>query len=332
MKLLADHDVIMLDLDGVVYRGARAVDHAVPALNSAQAEGIRTVFVTNNAARTPDEVAEHLAQLGVACTAEDVVTSAQVGAEMLAARLSPGDTVLAVGGPGVAAALTQQGFAPVPAGEIAEGDELRIAHAVRGVLQGYGPDVSWRHLAVASYAVAAGAVWVATNTDQTIPRAGGIAPGNGTLVAAVSTATGVTPPSAGKPSPNMMRIAARRTGARAPLMVGDRLDTDIAGADAAGMDSLLVLTGVSGLADLLTCPAPQRPTYVAIDLRGLHQPLVRLAGAEPRIPESVDGPAPDVAAGIVAAVWQDQDSGSDRIDLRHAERLLRVAIGLEADR
>ena len=328
MSLLDDHDVVMLDLDGVVYRGPRAVDHAVPVLRAAQTGGVRTVFVTNNAARPPSAVTEHLESLGIPCTADDVVTSAQVGAEMMAERLAPGSEVLAVGGPGVAAALVARGFEPVLAAEVAEGDELRVAHQVRGVLQGYGPDVSWRDLAVASYAVAAGAVWIATNTDQTIPRAGGIAPGNGTLVAAVSTATGVVPPSAGKPAPDMMRIAARRTGARAPLMVGDRLDTDIAGADAANMESLLVLTGVSGLADLLACPASQRPTYVAADLRGLRQPLVRLDRAAPLIPDAVAGPDAKVAAGIVAASWHDQDTGADAVDSRRAESLLRVAIGL----
>jgi len=288
------YDVLLLDLDGVVYRGQGAVPEAVEALKAAQGFGVRLGFVTNNAARTPAEVAEHLAAIGVACTHDQVVTSAQVGAELLAQHIPAGSRVLAVGGPGVAVALQQQGFVPVRAGDPGH---------VLGVLQGYGPDVSWRDLAAAAFAVQAGAFWVATNTDRTIPTAEGIAPGNGTLVAAVTAATGITPPAAGKPEAAMMHRAARRLAARRPLAIGDRLDTDIKGADAAGIDSLLVLTGVNSVADLLGAPPEQRPTYVATDLRGLSRNL-------PRLNEPTAGEGPDQdAADLVREAWNRAGTG-----------------------
>lgn len=281
---LADRDVLMLDLDGVVYRGAGAVPHAIEALTDAEASGVRLQFVTNNASRPPAVVADHLRDLGLAASADDVVTSAQAGAAVLAERIGTGRRVLAVGGPGVALALQAAGMTTIPSAEALRSlgadhppqAELELAAGFDGVLQGFGADVSWRDLTLASYAVAAGAVWVATNTDRTIPRAGGIAPGNGTLVECVRAATRVDPPVAGKPHAPIMQEAIRRSGAVTPLVVGDRLDTDIAGAHAAGLESLLVLTGVSGLGDLFRAPVALRPTFVAIDLRDLSRPSRRL--------------------------------------------------------
>lgn len=281
MTLLDDYDVLLLDLDGVVYRGVGAVRHAVESLSGAVDAGVRLGFVTNNASRPPRVVAQHLQGLGIACADEQVVTSAQVGADLIAETVPAASRILAVGGPGVALALAERGFVPVRVSvEREQGrSDIEIARSVAGVLQGFGPDVTWRDLAVASYAVSAGADWVATNTDRTIPRADGVAPGNGTLVAAVSEATGITPPAAGKPSAGMMRIAAERLNARRPLAIGDRLDTDIRGATAAGIDSLLVLTGVTSPDILVAAPPGDRPTYVSADLRGLHRPLPNLTAA-----------------------------------------------------
>ena len=291
MTLIDQYDALLLDLDGVVYRGALAVPNAVESLVAAHAAGVHLGFVTNNAARPPQVVADQLERLGVPCTVGDVVTSAQVGAALLAERIAPGSRVLAVGGPGVDLALSGAGLSPVRTGEL---PDAALARSVAGVLQGYGPDVTWHDLAVASYAVEAGAVWVATNTDRTIPRADGIAPGNGTLVDAVTTATGVVPPAAGKPEPAMMLRAAARLGASRPLVVGDRLDTDIRGAVAAGMDSLLVLTGVSSVEDLLAAAPTDRPAFVSPDLAGLRTDL-------PRLDPAADG---DDLAGLVAQAWR----------------------------
>jgi glycerol 3-phosphatase-2 len=318
MSLLTSYDVLLLDLDGVVYRGPHAVPHAIEVLRAAQLAGVGLGFVTNNASRPAADVAHHLAELGLPCTDDQVVTSAQVGADLLAEQVAPGSRVLAVGGPGVALALAELGYQPVrvAAERQAGRSDVEIADSVRGVLQGFGPDVSWRDLAVASYAVAAGAQWVATNTDLTIPRADGIAPGNGTLVAAVTAATGIVPPAAGKPAAAMMLRAAQRLGAQRALAVGDRLDTDIAGARAAGIDALLVGTGVTAADDLLAAKPGERPTYVAADLRGLTRELPSLD--EPATASDLDG---EIAA-VVQAGWQDPAAAdADRL------RALLVAAG-----
>ena len=293
---LAQADSLLLDLDGVVYRGKAAVPHAVEALAQARDQGARLGYITNNAARPPEVVAEHLTELGLDAVAEDVVTSAQAAAAMLAKRVPSGSPVLAVGGPGVAAALTEVNLQPVLPAQFSQGQ------SVKAVMQGFGPEVNWQDLATASYAIAAGAVWVATNTDRTIPRAGGIAPGNGTLVDAVSAATGQSPPAAGKPEPAIIELAIARMGVSRPLVVGDRLDTDIAAANAAGLPSMLVLTGVSSVDDVLDASASMRPTYIVPDLRWLHRSVPALGIPLP----SSAGSADDAEAGSAALdeqVW-----------------------------
>ncbi|MFJ1708309.1 HAD-IIA family hydrolase [Kitasatospora sp. NPDC088346] len=253
------YDVALLDLDGVVYAGPHAVDHAVDSLAAARGAGMRLAYVTNNASRPPRVVAEHLTELGAPAEATDVINSAQAAARLIADKVPAGAKVLVVGGAGLVEALAEHGLVAVRSL-----DEEPLA-----VVQGYDPSVGWQQLAEASYAVAEGLPWVASNTDLTVPTARGIAPGNGTLVAAVRTATGVEPEVAGKPLPPMHRETVLRTGARRPLVVGDRLDTDIEGAHNGGVDSLLVFTGVTTPAQLLTAGPEHRPTYLAADLRGL---------------------------------------------------------------
>ena len=261
-SLVARYAAVVCDLDGVVYRGPTAVPHAVEVLG---ALSVPVLYATNNASRSPDDVAAHLRELGLACTPDAVATSAQAGAWLLGDRLPAGSHVLAIGGAGVATALAEAGLTPVRPADAAD-------VAVAAVLQGYGPAVTASDLAEAAYAVQAGATWVATNTDGTLPTDRGVAPGNGSLVAAVERAVG-TPPHlvAGKPAPPLYLLCAQRLDLPAGrlLAVGDRLDTDIEGAVAAGMDSLLVLTGVDDLRACLEAPAHRRPTWVAPDLRAL---------------------------------------------------------------
>lgn len=261
--LAAVHDVALLDLDGVVYVGPDAVAHAAESLDQAlAAHGMRSGFVTNNAARPPSVVAAHLRELGVHADDADVVTSAQAGARVLAERLPRGSRVLAVGGPGVAWALEERGLLPVHSF-----DDAPLA-----VMQGFGPEVGWRALAEATLAVQAGALWVATNRDRTIPTPRGRVLGNGAMVEAVHHATGMVPLVAGKPEPPLMVESVDRMRAVRPLVVGDRLDTDIEGATRAGIPSLLVLTGVSDWHDLLDAAPEHRPTYLDHDLRALLEP------------------------------------------------------------
>jgi HAD superfamily hydrolase (TIGR01450 family) len=256
--LLSRHDVLLADLDGTLYRGPVAVPGAVEAVRAAAERGVRTVYVTNNAARRPSAVAEHLAELGFAAGTEDVVASSQAAAALLADQLPAGARVLVVGTEALAAEVTARGL-----GVVERADEADA------VVQGHSPDTGWPQLAEATVAVRAGALWVACNLDPTLPTERGPLPGNGAMVGVVRTATGHEPQVAGKPGPALLREAARRSGARRPLMVGDRLDTDIEGGRAAEMATLLVLTGISDAAELLAAPSQLRPDYVAADLDGL---------------------------------------------------------------
>lgn len=255
------HDVLLLDLDGVVYVGEHAVRRAPAVLADARATGVRLAFVTNNASRTAASVAEHLNGVGIVATAQDVVTSAQAAARMLAEQLPPGSRVLVVGGAGLLEALTEVGLAPV-----GTADDQPAA-----VVQGFAPEVGWSMLLEACVAVRAGLPWVATNPDVTLPTARGLAPGNGALVDVVRRTTGAEPTVAGKPFRPILDEAVRRTGARRALLVGDRLDTDIQGANTAGLPSMLVLTGITGVRALLGAPSPMRPTYLAAGIEGIEQ-------------------------------------------------------------
>lgn len=254
------YDTALLDLDGVVYAGGAAIAHAVDSLGAARDGGMHLAYVTNNALRTPAAVAEHLTELGVPAESADVITSAQAVARLMADQLPAGARVLVVGGEGLRAALLERGLVPV---ESADDDPVAVA-------QGYGgPDMTWGRFAEAAYAIARGVPWFASNTDLTIPSARGIAPGNGAAVEVVRIATGAEPQVAGKPLPPMHRETVLRTGAKRPLVVGDRLDTDIEGAFNGGVDSLLVLTGVTDARQLVAAEPRHRPTYVDADLRGL---------------------------------------------------------------
>nr|WP_312886951.1 HAD-IIA family hydrolase [Actinocrinis puniceicyclus] len=256
------YDTALLDLDGVVYRGKDAVPHAVPTLLSAADAGMHLAYVTNNASRTPDAVAAHLRQLGLPAEPSDVVTAAQAVARLIAEQVPQGAPILVIGGEGLRQALLEHGLTLVDSAE----------DTPAAVVQGYRPDTSWKELAEAAYAVEQGVPWFAANTDRTMPTARGIAPGNGALVGAVAAATGTWPTVAGKPEPALHRETMIRTRARRPLVVGDRLDTDIEGANRAGVDSLLVLTGVTRLPDVRKAPEEQQPTYLAEDLRALLEP------------------------------------------------------------
>ncbi len=256
------YDLALVDLDGVAYRGPVVIPHAPESLSAARAAGMAVAFITNNASREPGTVAEQLVSLGIDATPEEVLTSAQAAAALLADEVPPGSAVLVVGGAGLVTAVREAGFRLV-----GSADDAPVA-----VVQGFAPELSWRDLAEAAYAVQRGARHIVSNLDLTLPNERGLAPGNGSLVGAVVNATGVTPRSAGKPEPSMYRLAVERRGARRPLVVGDRLDTDLGGARAAGYPGLHVLTGVSGARDAVLAAPGERPTYVAVDLRGLLEP------------------------------------------------------------
>jgi len=257
--LAAAYDVALLDLDGVLYLGPDPVPTAADALAAARGLGMRLAYVTNNASRSPAQVAERLCKQGVPAQAADVVTSAQAAARVLHERLPPGAAVLVVG----TDALRRE-VAAVGLSVVGSADPQPAA-----VVQGYDPATTYAALAEATVAVRRGALWVGSNADPTVPSPRGLLPGNGALIAVVATGSGRQPVIAGKPEVALHAESVDRTGAQHPLVVGDRLDTDIRGALRGGSASLLVLTGVTGPAELLTAHPVERPDYLARDLTGL---------------------------------------------------------------
>lgn len=261
--LLAAHDAILSDLDGVVYAGPYAIEGAPEALNRAQEQGVAVAFVTNNASRSVQTVADHLVELGVKTDADHVVSSAQAAAHLLATQLPAGSKVLITGAQALADCVAAEGLTPVTS----QTDEP-VA-----VAQGFNPKMIWEDLAEASYTLADPSVlWVASNTDFTIPKERGFAPGNGTLVAAVATATGRKPLVAGKPESPIFETAAQKLGSHKPVVVGDRLDTDIQGGNRAGMATAVVMTGVETFQTILAAIPVERPTYILEDLNGFFEP------------------------------------------------------------
>lgn len=264
------YDLAMLDLDGVVYIGSSAVTGAPEQLQKAAASGMHLAYVTNNASRPPATVAAHLRDLGVPAGDHDVVSSAQAAARLLAQQLPAGSPVFVIGGAGLFEALTELGLRPVQS----------LREEPVAVVSGYHPDLRWKTVTDGAILVKRGLPWFATNMDLTVPTAEGPGPGNGVLVEAVAGFAGVRPVLAGKPQPPLFEETQRRVGGSSPLVVGDRLDTDIEGAVNTGFDSLLVMTGVTGLAELVSARPPRRPSYISCDLSGL--------GAPQPVPESAE--------------------------------------------
>lgn len=260
-RLRDRYEALLLDLDGTLYRGPVVIEGGPAALAAGRQ---RLVYVTNNAGRAAAAVAAHLVELGYPAEEPDVVTSAQAAGRLLAERLEPGAEVLVVGTDDLAAEVKAAGLQPV----------RHAGAAVAAVVQGHSPQTAWPDLAEASYALRAGAVWIAANTDRTLPNERGLAPGNGAMVAALRAASDRAPEVAGKPYPPLLEDALERAGTRAALVVGDRLDTDIDGAENVGIDSLLVLTGVSTVAELAALPPERLPTYIADSLDALNHPPI----------------------------------------------------------
>ena len=272
----------------MLYLEGHGVPHAPEGVAGARAAGMRVAYVTNNASRPPALVAERLTGLGIPAEPDEVVTSAQAAARLLSEQLPQGAQVLVVGTTALADEVRWAGLEPVHA--LADAGEDGVA----AVVQGLSPETCQRELADAAVALRSGALWVAANTDLTLPSVRGPLPGNGAFVAVLRMITGLEPLVAGKPDPTLHRESVERVAARTPLIVGDRLDTDVLGAVRGGADSLLVLTGVTDREALLAAPAGSRPTYVSTDLRGLLSP-------HPEV--EVDG---DVArCRAAAATWRD---------------------------
>lgn len=326
MRLFERYRGIVCDLDGVVYRGHEAVPHAVEALETVRAAGVGIAYATNNASRTPQEVCEQLHGLGLTLEVGNVLTSAQASARHLAGVLAAGSRVLAIGGAGVRLALTESGLVPILPADVAAAHATKnSAEPVQAVLQGLSADVTWSDLSEGAYAIQDGALWVATNGDTTLPTHRGLAPGNGALVSTIRRAVQTDPHVVGKPEAPLYLVCAEVLGCEpaATLAVGDRLDTDMAGAAKAGMDGLYVRTGVSRPRDVALADPAIRPRYLAADLRGLTQEYVdpdvvsdgdtvsaTCGGAQVRVGSEVslneDGTPSERLRAFVAAIWAAQ--------------------------
>ncbi len=248
--MIADaYDVVLLDLDGTLYRGSEPILGAPETVRRLRAMRKRLAFVTNNSSRTPEDVAGHLGSVGIEAAPEEVTTSALVTADLLVGR---GATVaFVVGEAGLRSALTEAGVAVAPDGAL----------DVDVVVVGLDRSVDYARLRAAALLVQRGATLVASNGDASFPAADGTAwPGAGAILAAIQTTTGAPAEIVGKPHPPLLRGALARASGGRPLVVGDRLDTDVAGAVRLGWDSALVLTGISTREDVATVSAS--PTYV----------------------------------------------------------------------
>ena len=312
--LAAAYDVLLLDLDGVVYIGGTAIPGAPEALQRASAAGVHLAYVTNNASRTPAAVAAILTGMGVPAGPADVVTSAQAAARLLAEKLPPNAKVLVLGALALRLAVRERGLIPV---------SNAVEHP-QAVVQGFSPGLGYASFAEGGLAVRAGALFVGTNADSTIPGARGIAPGNGSLLQVIEHATGVQPLIAGKPEPPLHRESVIRTGAKRPLVIGDRLDTDIEAAHNADADSLLVLTGVDNPRTAVLAPPHRRPTYLGQTLDVLLEPYPPVTRTEDgatcagwtatapaagsgNLALSGDGAAIDGLRALAAAAWAVHD-------------------------
>jgi HAD superfamily hydrolase (TIGR01450 family) len=307
------YDVALLDLDGVVNVGDEAAPHAIEALAEARRRGMRTAYITNNASRSSAEVAGRLRQLGLEAADDDVVTSSQAAARLLAERLEPGAAVLVAGAAALRACVADAGLRVV--------DNADAAPAA--VVMGYDPTLDYARLAEASVAIRRGALFVASNLDATLPTPRGPLPGMGSLAALVVTATGVHPVVAGKPEQPLFEESLRRTTAKRPVVVGDRLDTDIAGARAAGIPSMAVLTGVTDLLALTNAAPEHRPDLIASDLRGLNnshpgavdgrsgEAVAEYDESARRIVVRAHGSEAETLAAVVTAGWREVDAGCE---------------------
>lgn len=268
--LIAGHDAALFDLDGVIYLGPQAVPGAAEGVAALRARGVRIGFVTNNAARTPGHVVEHLRELGVEADLHDVVTSAQAVARLMADKLPEGASVMVVGTQALADEVTAVGLHVI--------DDWR--QQPTAVVQGYDPTMTQARIDAACFAIQRGARWYVSNTDATRPTDLGLVPGAGSQVASVRVAVDSDPVVAGKPCVPLMHETVTRLAATRPIFVGDRLDTDIEGAHAVGMDSLFVFTGAHGKFDLASAAENRRPTHLGHDLRALLAPVRELTGTE----------------------------------------------------
>ncbi|MER3402938.1 MAG: hypothetical protein C4337_06490 [Armatimonadota bacterium] len=247
-------ETFVFDLDGVVYRGQQVLPHAVATLNRLHEAGRQIFFLTNNSGATREQYAQKLLAMGIPATPEQIITSGWATANYLLKAI-PNATVFVVGEPGLKEELVAHGF------RLIENPDETLPDAV---VVGIDREFTYERLAQAQDAILEGARFIATNTDPTYPAEHRLLPGAGAVVAAIATASGRKPIVIGKPNSEILMplIQQRRINPHHTLLVGDRLDTDIALANHLHIPSALVLTGVAQRADLECAPMDLLPTWV----------------------------------------------------------------------
>ncbi|MCS7178965.1 MAG: HAD-IIA family hydrolase [Anaerolineae bacterium] len=260
--VLASIHYLIVDMDGVLWRGDQPMPGLADFFATLRALGVRFVLATNNASKRPEEYREKLARFGVEVPLEAILTSAQATAEYLASFVPPGTPIYAIGGTGVRYALEEKGFV------LTERD-------ARYVVVGWDPDLHWQKMARAALLIQRGAGFIGTNPDITYPTPEGVVPGNGSNLAVLELTTGVKPVVIGKPEPGLFQAAIARMGAtpEATAVLGDRLDTDILGGRRAGLRTILVLSGITSPEALARSPV--RPDLVCASIRELAHLWVR---------------------------------------------------------
>ena len=281
--------LLLVDLDGVVYRARHPIPGVASLLARRVAAGDAVVYVTNNSMFHRRDYVQRLAELGAPVDAERVVSSARATALFLVRQMPSVRRVLAVGAEGLMDELRDVGLQVVSSGEVAlpfdfpDGAAWEAAGRPEAVVVGLDPTFTYGRLAVASDCVRAGARLVATNRDPIYPSSGGLRPGAGSIVAAVEAASGSAPLVIGKPEPHLLEMAAAAVGmaARAAVVVGDGLRTDVAAARAVGARSVLMLTGVTRPEDLALLPPGSGPDAVARDAGELEAILETMGPPDP---------------------------------------------------
>ena len=294
--LAAGYRGIVLDLDGVVYLGEEVVPAAPAALEGVRGLGVRLAFVTNNSFRPPERVASKLGRLGVKAAVEEVLTSAHATVRLLGGEDGlDGTKVLVVGGPGLRQALAGAGA------RLVDGSAWREAEVVA---VGFDPDLTYDRVRAAALAIGAGARFVGSNPDTTLPTPEGFWPGAGATLAMLQAATGVRPEVAGKPERALFETAAAAIGPGPYLMVGDRADTDLDGAHRLGWATALVLSGVVAAADLPDLVVA--PDHLLADVGGLLDP------PGPTIRQTTPADTRAAAALLAAAPRDGRDRAAGR--------------------
>jgi len=230
---------LILDMDGVLWRDNTPIGDLSTIFGRMRERGLKVALATNNATKTVDEYLEKFSGFGVTLKPWQVVSSASAAADILGKRFPNGGAVFIVGENGLQRALEECGFSP-----ITDPEDESVPVAVIG---GFDRDVTYEKLRRATLYIRAGVPFYGTNPDKTFPTPLGLIPGAGAILAAIEAATGVQPIIIGKPQPAMMYTALEKlgTGPEETLVVGDRLETDIAAGQAAGCRTALVLSGVS---------------------------------------------------------------------------------------